>query len=404
MIDRLIEFCRTIKYAHHFVAIKLWRFIRRKTYKLVCIVKCILAKSHFAIRMNSEKSFCANMFRIHIDVATPLFDRSFYGYSSNTSSTVMVCYIFFVSTRNSVRLSIPPIDDDSPFPSLNWNLNFGTICTPFTNERCRNASIIRLFVSSIARINTLPAYARCTRCIFNYATCFPMLATVFVSVGFARAFKDMIIGITCKRTHAIWARIRRICDVCMARLSVRSTVVGVVFLTCSVVKVIARFACIWTCAIFARIRGVFDIAFFTVFATILSAVEFAYIVILVVFIVACKIANAAIACICRICFVAFVAVNSAVVGAVGLALIQVDVMIRIACVWASAAVASVRRICNITSFTVLATILRAVELALIHVYVIIWLACVRARAVVASVRRVWFVAFVAMRSAVIDIV
>ena len=159
MIDRLIEFCRLIKYARHFVAIKLWRFIRRKTYKLVCSVKCILAKSHFAIRMNSEKSAFANTFIIRIDVATPLFDRSFYGYSSNTSSTVMVCYIFFVSTRNSVRLSIPPIDDDSPFPSLNWKVNPTSSVTPFNNERCRNASIIRLFVSCIARVNTLPAYA-----------------------------------------------------------------------------------------------------------------------------------------------------------------------------------------------------------------------------------------------------
>ena len=166
MIDRLIEFIRAIKYAHHFVVIKLGRFIHRKTYKSVCLVKCILAKSHFAIRSNSEKTIVAKITGvaratvIKLCLATPLFDRSFYCYYSiMIDGGVKVCYKCCASTRNGARLSIPPIDDDSPFSSLDWKVYTAFKCTQFNNERCRNASIIRLFVSCIARVNTLPAYA-----------------------------------------------------------------------------------------------------------------------------------------------------------------------------------------------------------------------------------------------------
>ncbi len=205
MINGLIEVFQINKYAHHFVVIKLGRFIRRKTIKHVCICKRIFPKANCSIRVYFAKSVIANRTIVQwdIDIATPLFDCSFYGYDTRRCSEI-VFYIFFVSTRNSVRRSIPPIDDDSPFSSLNWKVNMAP--TPFRNEQCRssrNTRIIRLLVSRIASVNTLPTNARCTRGIFNYATCFPMLAAVFVCVGFARAFEDMIIGMTCKRTHAV---------------------------------------------------------------------------------------------------------------------------------------------------------------------------------------------------------
>ena len=56
-------------------------------------------------------------------LATPLFDRSFYGYSS--SSIIIIVNVFnkcCVSTRNSVRLSITPVDDDSSISSLDWKV------------------------------------------------------------------------------------------------------------------------------------------------------------------------------------------------------------------------------------------------------------------------------------------
>ena len=145
MIDRLIEFCRTIKHAYHFVVIKLGRFIRRKTYKSVCLVKCILAKSHFAIRMNSAKfTIIANITGVAratvsiLCLATPLFDRSFYGYSSSTICIIVVVFNkCCVSTRNRVCRSITPIDDDSSFSSLDWKVKrIIAILLPFSNERC----------------------------------------------------------------------------------------------------------------------------------------------------------------------------------------------------------------------------------------------------------------------------
>ena len=79
--------------------------------------------------MNSAKLIIANITGVAratviiLCLATPLFDRSFYGYSS--SSIIITVNVFnkcCVSTRNSVRLSITPVDDDSSISSLDWKV------------------------------------------------------------------------------------------------------------------------------------------------------------------------------------------------------------------------------------------------------------------------------------------